>query len=203
MRDEHLEKRINAILTKLQLLSEADSASIVANDGGNKKPDSSPPPGARPDRAADQPPPKDRSLFEWYSWHFSQATDDSRRRLLCYLAERDYANYHQRRPQPRGKTGPEDESQSMKRIVEWYEGVSALEVAVLEGTSLQHVQKARRVHKRQANNGLPQSEWAGWDDTQRAIAVTNRANAGQSQSEVASVFGVSKRTIQRYWVKVA
>lgn len=198
MRDEQLESRIGQILTKLQLLSEADSASIVANDGGNKKPDSSPPPGARPDRAGDRPPPKDRSLFEWYSWHFAQATDDNRRRLLCYLAERDYANYTHRKPQPRGKTGPEDEREGMKRVVDWYEGVDALEVAILEGITVQHVEKARRVHKRSAKTGLLLSPWATWDEDYRAAAVRDRVQLGKSQAAIAAEFGVSKRTIQRY-----
>lgn len=198
MSDKQLERRIAAILTRLQLLSDGDSASIVANETGHAKPDSSPPPGARPDLEPGKPPPKDRSLYEWYSWHFDRALNDDRRRLLCYLAERDYARVVHKPPQPRGKTGPEDERTGMKRIVEWYEGVDALEVAVLEGINVHHVYKARRVHRRRTHDGTHQSEWMTWDDNQRQLAVRNRLDAGHSQNRIARDLEVSRRTIQRY-----
>lgn len=200
MRDVELERRINVILTKLQLLSEVDSASIVSNDGGGaSKLDSAAPPGARPDMDRDQPPPKDRSLYEWYGWHFARASDDARRRLLCYLAERDYTNVRHRRPHPRGKTGPEDERNAMRRIVNWYEGVDALEVAVLEGVSTQHVHKARRIHKRRPYDGRLATGWSAWTQDQKRERVNKLRVLGRSRASVAREFEVSPRTISRYW----
>jgi hypothetical protein len=200
MSDRALDNRVARILTKLQMVSDASSASIVSNDGGgSSKPESSPPPGARPDRDRDKPPPKDRSLFEWYAWQFARSRSEERTRLLCYLAERDHARLRSRSPSPRGRTGPEDEPAAMRRIVEWYEGVDALEVAVLEDVSVQHVHKARRVHKRVAIDGRRRPEWSDWSDDVREAAVARRRHTGASQHEVADDLGVSRRTVQRYW----
>jgi hypothetical protein len=200
MIDRELQARIRSVLTQLQMLSDVDSASIVANDGGGQsKPDSSPPPGSRPDRDSTQPPPKDRSLYEWYAYHFARASDDERRRLLCYLAERDHAKAKGRSPQPRGKTGPEDERASMARIVEWYEGVQDLEVAVLEACSVQFVAKARRVHKRRPKDGTLPSVFISLDEPSRHATVATLALAGESKAAAARRLDVSRKTVDRYW----
>ena len=126
--------------------------------------------------------------------------------LLCYLAERDYERYR-RRPSDtkrgpislRGKDGGDAEMEGMKRIVEWYEGLDALEVAILEECSLDHVRKARRVFRREESDGTERAGWKGWDDEFRWKVVTEYRQEGYKQFEVAGKLGVSERTIRKYW----
>lgn len=203
--DPELQARAKNILSKLKLLGEASSGGIVTI-AGKQAADSKAPPESRPERASHQPPPKDRSLYDWYVWQFARATSDHRYRLLCYLAERDYERYR-RRPDDsrrgpislRGKDGGSGEVESMRRIVAWYEGLDALEVAILEECSIGHVKKARRVHRRNEEDGRERNGWEGWDEERRVIEIRQRRAKGWGQKKVADDIGVAKRTVQRYW----
>lgn len=204
--DPELARRANTIICKLKLLGEAKSSGKISAEGLQQKAESSPPPEVRLDSDAAQPPPKDRSLYEWYIWHFARATSEYRFRLLCYLAERDYERYR-RRPSDakrgpitlRGKDGGEAETEGMKRIVEWYSGIEAVEVAILEECSIDHVRKARRVFRRVESDGRALTGWKGWDDDERLAQVKRLRVGGYSQQEVAAELGVSDRTVRKYW----
>ena len=123
--DPELRRRANSILCRLKLLGEAKSSGNITTSAHQQKASSSPPPEARLDTERGGAPSKDRSLYEWYLWHFCRATTEYRFRLLCYLAERDYERYR-RRPSDtkrgpislRGKDGGDAEMEGMKRIVE-------------------------------------------------------------------------------------
>lgn len=199
-----LEARIREILGKLQLLSEAKSAP-VASSTSHGKPDTQAPPGALPDRDSAKPPPKDRSLFEWYAWQFDNAKDDYRRRLLCYLAERDYENVRRRIPDRRrgvkeeDRGEPETEEVWATRIVQWYEGLDAVEVAILEECSEGAVTKARRIKGRNERDGRERSAFLGMEERERHIVVLRCKDKGMSQNAAAAKLGVSKRTVGRYW----
>lgn len=199
--DPELARRAQTILVKLKLLGEASSTSIVAFDG-NRTHGTKAPSGAR-DRDNAKPPPKDRSLYDWYLWHFTRAATDDKRRLLCFLAERDYEKYRRRSPQPRSDEGAEGEVAGMKRIVEWYEGLSTLEVAILEDCSAGFVEKARRVHRRDPEDGFVRDGWQGWDEEKRTAEVTKLKQRKVGQREAARRLETSPSTMNRYWKKVA
>lgn len=193
-----IEARIQSVLSQLQMLSEADAAPISSMPGAPGSSHGAPPRGAQLGDTKQGPPPKDRSLFDWYRWHFQEAKTDERKRLLLYLAERDLDGRRHQSPQLRGKQGPEDESASMERVVEWYQGVDALEVAVLEGVNVQHIYKARRKHKRNLSDGRELNQWREWDEERRRIAIANRLSAGHSKTEIADALQISRRTVARY-----
>jgi len=87
----------------------------------------------------------------------------------------------------------------MARIVEWYEGVQDLEVAVLEACSVQFVAKARRVHKRRPKDGTLPSVFISLDEPSRHATVATLALAGESKAGAARRLDVSRKTIDRYW----
>jgi len=199
--------RIRTILAKLQMLSEAKAGSIgrSSHDADSERVG---PPGTKPDRPSSKPPPKDRSLWAWYEWQFAAAKDDYRRRLLCYLAERDYENFHRRQPDRRRgvddntRGEAEDEATWSKRIVEWYEGVDILEVAILEDSSTGAIGKARRTHRRRERNGERLEGWEAWDDKRRLAEVTLLKTRRMGTQAMASRLGTSKRTVLRYLERV-
>jgi predicted Fe-S protein YdhL (DUF1289 family) len=207
--DPELARRANTILCKLKLLGEAKSSGRISAVGHQQKADASAPPETNlknPDQ--NQPPPKDRSLYDWYLWHFSRARNEYKWRLLCYLAERDYERYVKRPPDRgpltlRGKDGEEAEREGMKRIVEWYAGLDAQEVAILEECSAEHVKKARRVFRKQESDGREVPGWRGMSEEGRYEVITEYRLRGLKQFEVAGELGVSERTLRKYWKKNA
>lgn len=89
-----LEEKIRDVLARLSTLSEASASNLEPRTSGGKS-DSKPPAGVAQRITTtdpDRPPPKERSLFDWYSWMFAHTDpDDSERLLKLWLqAERDY-----------------------------------------------------------------------------------------------------------------
>jgi hypothetical protein len=143
--------RRRRVLAKMQLLSESPGASIVVTHGLRTKKTSKPPSGVRlNDEQREGAPDKNRSLFDHYRWRFAHAPSYDAQLLLCALAERDYLEA------ARGNRRPtaEDKLERDRRILREYEGVRALEAAVLERVSESHVQKLRRGELRDAKYGL-------------------------------------------------
>lgn len=85
-------------------------------------------------------PRKDLCLADFYAWQFGQVKEIARRRLLCFLAERELDRRMRRQPQRLH----EDPNERAKRILAMYEGVSALEAAVFEDCSEAWIRKLRR-----------------------------------------------------------
>jgi len=204
--DPELARRANRILTKLKMLDEAAGSAIAQAHISSGKAESSAPPEARPDSPSNQPPPKDRSLADWYAFHFDRCTTVLRAQLLCCLAERDYYRYRGKDPRQkiaakRQSVVPDvaqDEKETIKRIIDWYEGFSSLEVAVYEGCHQGFVEKARRLHRRSEVDGRPRRGWDGWDDKTRQAKVLNLAAQGMKKRAIAERLDVSDRTIGRY-----
>lgn len=85
-------RRDNA-LNRLRVISEARASGAMKPDRGGRSAGttSRPPPGVNLDRIRSQQecPDKDRSLFEFYAWHFTRCCDADELVKLCFLAERD------------------------------------------------------------------------------------------------------------------
>lgn len=201
MRDPELERRIQNVLAQMSKLSEVRAASIGKGRGGES--DRVGPQGTdqslRPAKA-DRPPSKDRSLFDWYAFHFAKATADAGRRVLLWMAESDL------KTRLYGATGgdvaPSGERRD-ERIVAWYEGSHPLEAAMLEShhggyCSEQNVREVRRRARRNPETGAPLPGWPGWTDEERTKAVRNLKTLGKSIRESAMELGVTKHQIERY-----
>lgn len=206
MRDRDLDERINQVLAKLARLSEVAAAKIgrTSSDsdsegipaGVDKKLRAQDP---------DRPPPKDRSLYDYYAWQFARARTDSHRRVLLFLAETDL---DQRVKQYPGKfaerTAKPDEigKTRNKRIVDWYEGIDSLEVAVLESAhagycSEENVKTVRRQDRRDERTGRKLPGWAGWDDETRTKKVGELLGKKRSLGAIAIELGTAKSNVQR------
>jgi hypothetical protein len=98
----------------------------------------------------------------------------------------------------------ETEDAAAERVVEWYEGVDALAVAVNENTTEVWVRKARKKHNRHPEDGRKIPPFLQWDDEERRRQIDLlRARAKSEGREIgaktiANHFGVDKNTVKRY-----
>lgn len=165
-------------------------------------------------RGEDGAPSKERSLSDWWRWRFAKAIADEASDFelyrLCLLAERDWAKRVFHSPDRMAlRSGALTENDAVdggraeqiagERVVDLYEGVSAVEVAVHEEQTEEWVKKARRQLGRNAEDGRPRSTFLDLSEEDRARKVASLANRGMSQQKVADRLGISKQTAQRYW----
>jgi hypothetical protein len=232
-----LDQKIRDVLARLSTLSEAKASrqperavpsqvtGLKRGQMGQKQPtghfESGIPAGVRLDLDPDRPPPKERSLFDFYVWHFSRADPEDHDRLLnlWLLAERDYharALHIPRRVAVRsgedaiGKlSGEAAEREAAKRVVELYEGRSAEEAAVFEYTTVQVIHKARKMHKRNLDDGRPRPPFRDWSEVERrrqiALLIAREKHQDRiiGAKAIAKHFGVDKNTVKRYLEPVA
>jgi hypothetical protein len=231
-----LEDRIRDILARLSVLTEAPSAGTLAavappaslpkeqrveSDRKAKTPkrhhESAIPAGVDlHDRDPDRAPPKDRSLFDHYAWHFARIDADAepiRATMTLLLAERDYTavvfpDHHREALRSGALLGDNAEGKvaeevAVRRIVEEYKGVPALEVAIFEYTTEEWVRKARKLMGCEPDNGHPRPPFLDWDDETREREVRKLYNRGLGQKKAAARLEVAKSTIQRYWPEPA
>jgi transposase len=231
-----LEQSIADVLRRLSLLSEAPSARALSDGAppedlpkdrrreseqgfGRAQPKqhrkSAIPAGVQLDRDPNRPPPKDRSLHDWFLWQFDRAETRDKRLKLYFLAEQEY----QRRTNPdearlarrRGELDERDirdgglsEREAAKRVAvewDWYEGMPAIQVAIIEEQSEVWVRKARREHNRNPDTGRPLPPFKEWGEDRRREEIFKCYSAGLSQQQAADHFAVSRQTVQRYWPK--
>lgn len=209
-----LEDKIRDLLARLSTLSEA-SASTLEPRTSHGSSSSKVPKGVAEKRNLhmavdpDRPPPKDRSLHDWYHWHFVRNADRPDR-LLTYwlLGERDYHTRcfpdEHRTALRSGAIHGDDidgalaEQAAINRIVEHYEGVPAVEVAVFEYTTEEWVKKARRQLGREPQDGRPRPAFLDWSEDDRHKEVAKLARS-MGQRKAAIRLGIAKSTLQRYW----
>lgn len=209
-----LEDKVRDLLARLSTLSETPASSLEPRTSSGKSP-SKVPKGVAQRRNLqvavdpDRPPPKDRSLHDWYLWHFVRNAD-SPDRLLTYwlLGERDY---HTRCFPDEHRTalrsgaihdgevdGALAEQAAVNRIVEHYEGVPAVEVAVFEYTTEDWVKKARRQLGRDPVDGRPRPPFLDWSEEDRQVEVGKLARR-MGKKAAAKHLGVDPGTVRRYW----
>ncbi len=99
----------------------------------------------------------------------------------------------------------ETEDAAAERVVEWYEGISALEVAVIENTTEVWVRKARKALGRNPDDGRVRAPFLEWDDAERRrqiglLRARERMATGRElgAKALARHFGVDKNTIKPY-----
>lgn len=209
-----LENKIRDLLARLSTLSDAPASNLDPKTSHGSS-DGKVPSGINEKsriRATNpnRPPPKERSLFDWYAWQFARAGDDYDRLLSLYLlGEREYmersfadANRISLRKGELTENDVQDggaaERESAVRIVEWYEGLSAQEVAINERQSEAWVRKARLAHGRNPETGRKLADFKGWNEERRHAEVALLSNR-MGQKATADRLGVAKSTVQRYW----
>lgn len=214
-KDIELAHRIAHVLAQLARLSEVSAAQV-----GRATPSSDQarlPAGVRPSIVSsnpERPPSKDRSLYDYFSWHFSRAVTDAQRRLFLYLAETDLEQRTHSAPAHMTALGAHKEQETGvkrdARIIAWYEGVNALEVAVLESAhagycSEANVRRVRELDRRNPATGVRWPGWRGWTDEERTKAarqLRSRLNKvtgkPMSNAEIAAELGTTKSTVSRY-----
>lgn len=246
-----LEQKIRDVLARLSTLSEANASNLEPRTSHGKS--SSRAPAGVSSRIAptdpDRPPPKERSLFDWYSWMFDHTDPGDVDRLLklWLQAERDYysrtlcsgghftprlaerrsavrAGGHLKEREEKDETempawpapapnerfaedtdrGADDEREAARQVVDLYEGQSAEEAAVIENVPIQVIHKARKLHKRNADDGRPRPPFLDWDDAERQRQVDLLIAREKAQDRIvgakviAKHFGVDKNTVKRY-----
>jgi hypothetical protein len=213
-----LEQKIRDVLAQLATVSEAPASSFEPRTSHGSS-SSKVPPGtaaATPLTAADpdRPPDKERSLHDWWHWRFTKAIVKGESEFqvyrLCLLAERDYVNrrYHiEDSVRLRSgeltdndvQDGGAAERSAAERVVDLYEGMPAVEVAVHEYATEEWVKKARRQHGRDPQSGRPRPEFLDWDEPRRYREVATLHARGMGQKKAADKLGIAKSTLQRYW----
>lgn len=130
-----LERRIRRILGKMAMLAEGGTSRLEKGKPKQAKATS------REPRCAHD------GLYYLYSSKFEKARGYRARSLVCFAAERDYRLYT-------NASTPEDTHARNVRILEDYQGVPALEAAVLEGVSETHMRRLRQQNGMD-RDGLP------------------------------------------------
>lgn len=226
-----LEERIADVLARLSVLPEAPAGGAIARvapedlprdarperDRGFNRPspkphhESSIPSGVSlRERDPNQPPPKERSLYDWYRWMFERhATEGGRLLSLYLLAEREYLERVDRdaceeKAQKGSITAYSEEGYFVEgvhalRVIEWYEGVHPRDVATAEGQTESWVRKIRRLHERNPEDGRARAGFLDLDEEGRRAAVAKLAARGMSRQKAADRLGIGKTTATRYW----
>lgn len=146
--------RRDAALNRMRVLSEANASGALSPLPGGRKGGSGPPPGVNLDRIRSQVecPDKDRSLFDFYAWHFTRCKDAVELAKLCFLAERDLDT--------RSRTGvsTEDLHRARNRSIlsSKYRAQPPSVVAACEGCSEPHVRVWRKQNGLNATTGMPE-----------------------------------------------
>lgn len=211
-----LEAKIKDVLARLALLSEASTSNLdPATSHGS--PSSKAPAGTATSanlhapRDPDRPPSKDRSLHDWYSWQFTRAVGEPQRLIsLLTLAEREYMErtvFEARRIGLRKgeltendvRDGGAAEREAAQRVIDCYQGMPAVEVAIFEYTTEEWVKKARRQLGRQPHDGLPRSEFLDLDEGGRRERAAALHALGLRLTTAAHRLRVDKNTVKRYW----
>jgi hypothetical protein len=211
---------VRDILAKLEMLADAPTQVLDPNRVSSSATKSKAPAGVGQRGDTTRPPDKDRvSLFEWYSWHFAEATaegDDQKLRSLYLLAQTDYVDFRFRPDwrtelrkgelDERDAADPEAvERKAAERVVDHYAGLPAHYVATLEGSgcTVAWVRKARRWHARDPETGREQPEFYAWDDGRRKREIEALQALGLGSTKIAERLGVARNTVRRYLPEVA
>lgn len=148
-------RRDNA-LNRLRVISEARASGAMKPDRGGRSAGttSSPPPGVNLDRIRSQQecPDKDRSLFEFYAWHFTRCKSADELVKLCFLAERD-AEERTRTGVP---TAERHRARNRSILSSKYRGQPPSVVAACERCTEAHVRIHRKANGLNATTAAPE-----------------------------------------------
>lgn len=202
-----LEDKIRDLLARLSVFTEAPAGNLEAQIA-RSAPESSPPGDSL--RVVDNDSHRDRSLYDWYLAQFIRHAGNPDRLLSLYLAgEREYL----RRTEPElhkrtaekgsivaySQEGYVVEGMAAEQVVEEFEGIHALDVAIIIGKTEAWVLKVRRQHGRRPEDGRPRPDWHAWDEDLRRVKCALAAEEGLSMEAAANRFGVHRETVKKYW----
>ena len=98
----------------------------------------------------------------------------------------------------------ETEEAAAQRVIDWYEGIPALQVAVIENSTEVWVHKARKKHGRNPDDGRKVAPFRLWGEEERQRQVDLLLARAKSEGKpigaktIANHFGVDKNTVKRY-----
>jgi hypothetical protein len=187
-----LERRARQVLARLSVVSDGTTTSY--DDARGQDDDA-----AREQRIderirferkmpGERPPPKSRSLYDFYAWHFARASSRDRLFFWVLLAEEDLA-----RARMAGVAPPDQlpNDKLVQRLLE-FRGHPA-EAAARHHVTMAWVRKVWRDHERDPESGEP---WPR--DPERRIEKALALTAdGESRRRVAERTGVPIATLQR------
>jgi hypothetical protein len=208
----NLEQKIRDLLGRLAVISEAPAGNLEAQLS-RSAPESSSPSGVL--RTHDTDSIRGRSLFDWYRDEFARRAGEPDRMLSLYLlGERDYLRrvdkkVHQALAEKGSilaysQAGDVVESIAAEHVIKEFEGVHALDVAIIENKTEAWVLKVRRMHGRNPHDGRELVPFREWDDEERKRQIHLYLVEVRSKGEeagakrIAKHFGVDKNTIKRY-----
>jgi hypothetical protein len=203
-----LHEKIRDVLARLETLSEAGAGNLEAQIS-KSAPESSPPAGGLIDTDRSAGTIRDRSLHDWYRTQFANHAENPERLLSLYLAaEREYLrrtvpDLHRRTAEKGSilaysQDGAAVEGIAALQVIEEFEGVHALDVAIIEGKTEAWVIKVRRQHGRDPQDGRLRSPFHGWDEDRRRQEVASLARDDLGAKAIGKRLGVDKNTIKRY-----
>lgn len=206
--DAALRKRAAAILGKLAVLSEAPAGKPAAFVSGGAA-DSKVPLGVRERKRIDQlvkaskeAPSKDRSLYDFYLWHFTHATSEGALRFAVRRAEVDYdvrvRGAESSLAERKRHRDPDDEAAEIRLVLELGEGVPAQIVAYEGDYSVNWVRSIRERHGRHPEDGTVRPVWSELTSAERRRVVAGLLAEPMSVRDAARYLGVGRSTVQRY-----
>ena len=171
------------MLIQLALISEGSAQQW---EPGHGQPGSRPP-GAVIERPQEGPPPKERSLYDYWRWRFDHARSDEVLAWLVELAESDL-----RRARKAPPAVPEIGEERRRRILA-VKG-SPEHVAARMRLNISHVRTLRQDNDQDPETGeqLPDDRDARLERARAMIAIE-----GKSEREAARRCGVPRSTLQR------
>lgn len=186
--DPELARRVVSVLRRLNGLANGATSAYAVDPISSGKSEAT-------------PPPRVDSPFHHHLRRFQRAPNDKALAARVKHAETECDTHQGCNPVPRGKDGPENDTEAQERVIAWYEGVSAEEVAEQEGDYrlVGWVKKARRDNRRNESDGYPRRGWDGWDDETRKAEVGKLWNQGKRAEDAAQLLEISPRTLSKWW----
>lgn len=209
--DSELRQEIRAVLTQLQLLSEARAIPLGRSAPTSEKPTG--PPGFEGLSETDEPD-IDRSLYEHFIWCFrSLVHQRAARKELWYLLKEAEHELRRRTVPPtpdellerraleshRPSQSPKEEEAFAASIVKDFEGVHTFEVHLKLKLPMGWIEKIREQHNRDPVMGEPREPWRKLTADRKRELVAEKAYKGLTQPEAAKVLGCGERTVRDYW----
>lgn len=203
-----LEHRVADLQVRLIVLSEAGTLNLQLETHG--KPDSTPPPGANPDRRG--VPDPDDYLLGYFEYHLARARTEARKKALvaeCEIRLRKRLNGREARAVAgsMGTSAPSGilmnknvRSEHERRVAENYEGFTPEEVSAIEGEAygycpVAHVRQVRLNAHRSADTGEPETPA---DISEKRQYVYKLLDNGVSIRSCAQRASIAKSTAQNW-----
>lgn len=205
--DAELRSEIRAVLTQLQLLSDAKATTIGRSAPSSERPVG--PPEFRGLKSSDIPN-EDRSLFEHYLARFQELArgwTSERKKWWFLLWEAEDALKRRTVPPTEAEREVQvalvlnraDESALIACVINDHEGTPALRVALALRVPIGWIEHVREQQDRDPDYGEPRPEWRKLDQATKASVVASLKQRGLTQEQAARKLGIGQRTVREWW----